>query len=100
MRILIKTKGSPINLSRLTSVDALNFPPSLTTELEKIIFENRFLWEPFIVSFDTFDDFINFLKKTNYKGIPISETPEITIKSISVVDSKNLNETKTMLQKN
>lgn len=96
----MKSKGEQINASRITSTNSLQLHPTIIAELDRIIYENRFLWEPFIESSKTFDDFRESLKKKGCKEIPISEIPEITIKILDkTINLEKVNKTKKMISK-
>lgn len=99
IRIMLKVKGESVNLTRINSVESLNLNPTITFELQKLIYENRLMWEPFMVSFDTFDEFVAFLKKSSYKILPLSETTEITNKQNTPLTISNTLKKKIMVQK-
>jgi hypothetical protein len=96
---MLKVKGEPVNLTRINSVDSLNLNPTVAFELQKLVYENRLMWEPFMVSFDTFDEFVTFLKKSSYKILPLSESAEITNKENTPLVISNTLKKKTMVQK-
>lgn len=102
VRILSIFKGKEQAPTRLDSLEPLNLPNNFRLQLEKVIFTDRLLWEPWIESFESFDDFRNSLRKRAYLNIPISNRPEYPspLGSKTVVNTANLPQTRTMLNKN
>jgi hypothetical protein len=101
IRILAKFQGRPQIAVRVDDIGPLQLPVGWETQLEQIVFDSRMLWEPWIESADTFDDFRASLKIRGYSNVPVSAQPEFipaTIK-IPTVNMSHLPRKTTMLRK-
>lgn len=104
IRILARLKSTnrlPTILDE-TGLISLQLSPSWYKEISQIIYESRMLWEPWIQSVTTFEDFRNSLKKRGYTNIPVSSQPEFIVSTVEtqIVNVSRLPQNKTMLRKN
>lgn len=104
IRILARLKSTdrlPIILNE-AGLSSLQLSPSWYKEISQIIYESRMLWEPWIQSVTTFEDFRNSLKKRGYTNIPVSSQPEFIVSTVEtqIVNVSRLLQNKTMLRKN
>jgi hypothetical protein len=101
IRILTIFRSKKQSPNRLDSLAPLNLPNNLMLQLEKIIYTDRLLWEPWIETFENFDDFRKTLRKRGYLNIPISNRPEYPspLGSKSVINTSNLPQKKIMISK-
>lgn len=101
IRILSIFRGKEQAPTRLDSLAPLNLPNNFQVQLEQVIFNDRLLWEPWIESFESFDDFRNTLRRRAYLNIPISNRPEYPspLGSKTVINTSNLPQVRTMLNK-
>ena len=81
---------------------SLQLPSSWYKEISQTIYESRMLWEPWIQSVTTFEEFRNSLKKRGYTNIPVSSQPEFIVSTVEtqIVNVSRLPQNKTMLRKN
>jgi hypothetical protein len=101
VRILAVLRSKKQTALRIDDLKPLNLPPVWVKQIEKVIFDNRLLWEPFIETFETFDDLRNALRKRGYSNIPINSRPEFfsPYLATSTVNTSNLPQQKTMIAK-
>jgi hypothetical protein len=101
VRILLKVTGKPINASRLEETQTLNLPVDWKNQLDQIIYDNRMLWEPWIESSGSFEDFRAALKTRKYLNIPLTAQPEIssTIATTTIINTSSFAKRNTMIRK-
>jgi hypothetical protein len=103
VRIIARLAGReqlPIRLSgNLLATTGL--PPTWYEEINQMIYDSRMLWEPWIQSANSYDEFRANLKTRGYSNIPISSQPEFAPSSVSEVTINNnyLPQIKTMIRK-
>jgi len=104
VRIIAKLKGKEQLPTRISIEDLANFqlPVAWYNTISQILYDNRMLWEPFIQSVDTFDNFRNNMKTRGYSNIPLSSQPEFTVSTIQNqhVNLSSLPKFTTMIRKN
>lgn len=61
---------------RVTDLTPLGFSATDKMQLEKLIFDNRFLWEAWVESSVDYFQLRTALKERGYKNVPISGQPE------------------------
>lgn len=103
IRLIAKLVGReqlPIRLDD-AGLLSLQLPPTWYTQFSQTIYDNRMLWEPWIQSIDTFENFRAALKKRGYKNIPVSSQPEFTASTVqtTTVNVASLPSRKTMIRK-
>lgn len=84
IRILAKffsRKQSPTIVTD-NNLPNLFIPLNYLNEIKQKIYESRMLWEPWVETAETFDEFKSLLTKRGYYNIPISSRPEIMTNSI------------------
>lgn len=98
---LIGLKQSPVRLDS-AGLLSLQLPPTWYNQFNQTIYDNRMLWEPWIQSVDTFENFRAELKKRGYSNIPTSSQPEFTMSTIQSMTANvsYLPNQKTMIRKN
>lgn len=101
VRILSILRGKKQSPTRVDDLNLLNLPTVWSKQIEKIIYDNRLLWEPWIETSVSFDAFRNGLRKRNYSNIPINPRPEFFSPYLpsTTVNTSNLPKTKTMTSK-
>ena len=104
IRILARLKSTnrlPTILNEAGLI-SLQLPSSWYKEISQTIYESRMLWEPWIQSVTTFEEFRNSLKKRGYTNIPVSSQPEFIVSTVEtqIVNVSRLPQNKTMLRKN
>lgn len=101
IRILAKFQGRPQLAVRIEDLGPLQLPIGWEGQLEQIIFDSRMLWEPWIESVSSFDDFRASLKVRGYSNIPVSAQPEFVPATVQIpiVNVSHLPYKKTMLRK-
>lgn len=72
IRILTIFLGKTQPPVRVTDLSILQMPITWQNTIEKIIFDNRMMWEPWIESAETYDELRSKLKKRGYTEVPIS----------------------------
>lgn len=78
VRVLTLLTGRPQNPVRLTDLGLLQLPEAWQAEIERVIDEERMLWEPWIESAPTFDELRERLKTRGYTGLPLNGQPQFT----------------------
>jgi len=84
IRILAKflsKQQSPIRVTE-DNIDNLFIPLNYLNEIKQKIYDSRMLWEAWVETADTFENFTTLLRKRQYVNIPITSRPEITTGSI------------------
>jgi hypothetical protein len=102
IKILSQFRGKKIMATRIGDINNLQLPVDYTDVISKAIYENRFLYEPWIESALTFIDLRNQLESRGYYNIPVSNVPlygTSSINSAPEISMKNLQQTKTMIRK-
>lgn len=101
IRILSKFQGRPQMAVRIEDLGPLQLPTGWKGQLEQIIFDSRMLWEPWIESADSFDNFRASLKIRGYSNIPVSAQPEFlsSVVQLPTVNISHLPLKTTMLRK-
>jgi hypothetical protein len=104
VRIIAKFKGQEQLPTRIKIEDIASFqlPVVWYNTISQIIYDNRMLWEPFIQSIDTFENFRNNMKSRGYTNIPLSSQPEFTMSTVQsqYVNLNSLPKITTMIRKN
>lgn len=98
IRILVKLKSRPQLPTRLNDVSILHLPEGWESEIKQTIYESRMLWEPWIESSESFDEFKTSLKKRGFSNLPSISNPEVLLESI-LINSSFLPKKNTMLRK-
>lgn len=103
IRIIAKLTGReqlPVRLDD-AGLLSLQLPTTWHTQFSQIIYDNRMMWEPWIQSVTSFNDFRAALKKRGYTNIPISSQPEFTASTVksTAVNVSYLPNQKTMIRK-
>ena len=103
IRIIARLTGQKQSSVRLddASLLSLQLPSIWHTQFSQIIHDNRMMWEPWIQSVSSFDDFRKTLKKRGYTNIPLSNQPEFTASTVktTIVNVAYLPNQKTMIRK-
>jgi len=101
IRILAKFQGRHQLAVRVDDLAPLQLPVGWETQLEQLVFDSRMLWEPWIESAETFDDFRASLKIRGYSNVPVSAQPEFVPATIQMptVNVSHLAHKTTMLRK-
>lgn len=101
VRIITKFQGGKQTPIRLTNdyLNKLQLPSILNVEISQIISDNKMLWEPWIQSVETFDDFVTNLKNSGYKNIPNLNRQELKFSTTQLINVKYLPQNNTMLRK-
>lgn len=79
VRLLVILEGRPILPARLENIETLNLSISLTNQLVQTIYDSRMLWEPWIESSGSFDEFRDKLKVRGFTNVPLNPQPEIFV---------------------
>lgn len=103
VRIISKLKGQEQLPTRIKIEDIASFqlPVVWYNTISQIVYDNRMLWEPFIQSIDTFENFRNNMKSRGYTNIPLSSQPEFTMSTVQsqYVNLNSLPKITTMIRK-
>lgn len=104
IKVVSVLAGNLVSATRLGSdeLGKLNLPIEWQKDIENIIKENRFYWEPWLESASNYEDLKKKLRKRGYKNLPISSYPiyeKTTYKNHHRITTKNLPQHKTMVQK-
>ena len=102
VRILTILRGRPQTAVRLTDLSVLNLPSSWQVEIEKVVFDDRMLWEPWIESAEDYAQLKTRLKKRGYSNLPINGQSEFVRSDLATppeINVANLPQAKSMLRK-
>lgn len=77
IRILTVMSGREQPPTRLNDIKTLQLPSQLQAELERIIADDRMMWEPWIESAESYDALRANLKKRGYTNTPVNGQPEL-----------------------
>jgi len=91
-----------IPASRLTSITDLGLPSQERADLEKVIYNHRIEWEPWIETSPDYHVLRESLHKAGVSAPPSPNAPLINFKPLEVskVAEIKLNKNKTMIRKN
>ena len=86
VRIISKFISRPQNLTLVTDENIANLfiPSNYLNDIKQKIYESRMLWECWVETCDTFENFKVLLSKRGYSNIPISPRPEINTSFITL----------------
>lgn len=101
IRLLAKFKGRELLPTRLDDLEDLDLPITWVSQLNKIIFESRMLWELWVESSDSFELLRNGLKKRGYINVPTSSQTEFREGNVSspTINTSRLPKKKIMIKK-
>jgi hypothetical protein len=83
IRILAKFLSRPQNLTRITdnNINNLFIPINYINSIKQKIYDSRMMWEPWVETYDTFENFKSALQKRGFSNVPIVLSPEILTES-------------------
>lgn len=87
------------NPTRLANISTLGLPLTIASQIEKKIFDDRMLWEPWIETAATFEDLRASLKLRGYTQIPISGQPFFSKITSNLINISRVEKQKTMIRK-
>lgn len=84
IRILAKFISRTQSPIRITdgNISNLYLPPGYLKEIKQKIYDERMLWEPWVETADTFENFKYLLKKRGYSNLPFVSRPEMNFDAI------------------
>lgn len=97
VRILTIVSSHEQSPSRLSDTSILQLSPYSKAELDRIISEDRMMWEPWIESADSYDLLKSNLKKRGLLKIPLNGKPEVI--NHAFANTSGLPKKKSMLRK-
>ena len=102
IKILSQFRGKKIMATRVTNVADLQLPTDYQEIIEKEIYNNRFLYEPWIESAASYSELKDKLSNRGYYNLPVSNVPMYGTTSTTnspEISVKNIQQTSTMLRK-
>lgn len=101
IRIVAKVQGRSQLPTRIDDLAPLQLPTGWEAQIEQIIFDSRLLWEPWIESSPSFEEFRSALKIRGYTNVPVNSQSEFTPATLQVpvVNVSYLPKKSTMLRK-
>ncbi len=97
VRILTVLSGHEQPPVRISDPSILQLNAANQAEVERIISENRMMWEPWLESADSYDSFKTNLRKRGFSRTPLNGKPEVF--NSTFVNTSGLPKKKTMLRK-
>ena len=82
--IAILQGSSPVS-SRLTDLTKLGLPPVWQNKIVKIAQDNRFLYEPWIESANSYEDLKQKLSERGFTNLPIGAVPMLSIQKFNEI---------------
>ena len=61
--------------TRITDLSSLKLPQGLRSSIQKTVYDNRMLWEPWLESAESYQHLRESLKKRGIRNIPLPSTP-------------------------
>lgn len=101
IKILSQFRGKKIMATRITNLFDLQLPTDYHEFIAKEIYDNRFLYEPWIESSSNYAAFKQQLSNRGYYNLPVSNMPKFgnSTSTSFELSTKNLQQTTTMLRK-
>lgn len=102
IKLVSQFKGKKILATRIKNLSEINMPADYYDVIQGIIYENRFLYEPWIESADDFASLRQTLKLRGYTNIPVANVQLYgSMSSISApeINTNNIPQAATMIRK-
>jgi len=101
IKILSQFRGKKIMATRITNLFDLQLPTDYHEFIAKEIYDNRFLYEPWVESSSNYAAFKQQLSNRGYYNLPVSNMPKFgnSTSTSFELSTKNLQQTTTMLRK-
>lgn len=101
IKILSQFRGKKIMATRITNLFDLQLPTDYHEFIAKEIYDNRFLYEPWVESASNYAAFKQQLSNRGYYNLPVSNMPKFgnSTSNSFELSTKNLQQTTTMLRK-
>jgi hypothetical protein len=80
-------QGDSVDRTRIHNIDELHLPISLSNAIKKTVYDNRFQWELWIESAESFHVLKEKLTKRGYKNVPSHAIPKHPVVLKTVVNS-------------
>lgn len=98
IKLVVTLQARAVLPSRLPNPADLRLPYGISQKIEKIVKENKMLWELWMESADNFSDLRESLKKRGYTELPVVNQPLIIPTASIEINSGLLPQNKTMLR--
>ena len=102
IRVIASLKGDKVAPTRLSDLKILKLPASQRSDFEKIIYDNRMMWDAWIESASSYEDLRLKLIGRGYKNVGYSNKPLYkgdNYKTAPVVDTNKLRSSNTMIRR-
>ena len=102
LKILTILKGDQTPPTRIDDVKKLQLPFNVQAELENLIYQHRFEWEPWIESAPTYTALTDKLAKRGFINLPIHTLPllkKTNIAQLIPADTRDFPQQVTMVQR-
>lgn len=101
VKILSQFRGKKVIATRITNILDLQLATDYQEFIAKEIYDNRFLYEPWVESASNYAALKQQLSNRGYYNLPVSNMPKYGNYSTNSVElsTKNLQQTTTMLRK-
>jgi hypothetical protein len=103
IKLITMINGDKSVNMRLTSLQDLDLPKAWQNQIEKIIYENRMLYEPWIESAESFQDLKDRLRYRGYCQLPLGAISMLNLggsRKAPVANTSACKSVRTMLRKN
>ena len=71
IKVLTTFPGKEFPATKINDLSTLNLPEHLEKPIEKEIYDNRMLWEPWFEGAESYNDLVDSLKKRGYRNLPL-----------------------------
>lgn len=102
IKLVSQFKGKKILATRIKNLSEINMPADYYDMIQSIIYENRFLYEPWIESADDFASLRQTLKLRGYTNIPVTNVQlygNMSSLSAPEINTTNIPQAVTMIRK-
>ena len=103
IKLITVINGEQSVRTRLTDVQSLNLPKTWQNKIEKMIYENRMLYEPWIESAESFQDLKERLRDRGHCKLPLGAVGMLDLggpRKSPVANTSSCKTVRTMLRKN
>lgn len=102
IKLVSQFKGKKILSTRIKNLSEINMPADYYDVIQSVIYENRFLYEPWIESADDFASLRQTLKLRGYTNIPVANVQlygNMSSLSAPEINTTNIPQAVTMIRK-